>query len=375
MSKTVLVVDDDDDLFFLVEKYLKKTGERVELVSASTGQRALQLIETANIDAIFCDCQICEESMDALELLEWVRNANIDTPFILFTDNSTQSTAIRALSMRADYYLKKDAENLESLFAQLNRHIDLFVEMKRIETACEDTKEELERKVKDKTEDLQRMNSLLEAEITQKEQAEQALIESEERLQLALWGADLGLWNLDVESGETVYNDRWAEMLGYSLDEIEQLDSTWREFLHPDDLDKALALWQEHCDGKREVYEARYRMRAKDSSWRWILDRGKVYIRRDDGRPVKAAGTHLDITDAVRREEKLHEVTRRQAERDSRHLTKVCNAVLERLNLVRAAVSEGVCEDKTTEIREMLDDIDSIIDEGMKGIPSRGERM
>ncbi|TFG10239.1 response regulator [Candidatus Thorarchaeota archaeon] len=51
MSKTVLVVDDDDDLFFLVEKYLKKTGERVELVSASTGQKALQLIETAKIDS------------------------------------------------------------------------------------------------------------------------------------------------------------------------------------------------------------------------------------------------------------------------------------------------------------------------------------
>ena len=120
---------------------------------------------------------------------------------------------------------------------------------------------------------------------------------SEERLLLAIRGADLGSWDWDIRTGRAVFNDRWASMLGYELKELPQYFGAWRDLIHPDDLGPADVQLQRHLDGLSPQYEIQVRMRAKSGDWRWILSRGSVVERCPQGRPLRAAGTHLDITE------------------------------------------------------------------------------
>ena len=117
-----------------------------------------------------------------------------------------------------------------------------------------------------------------------------------EQLQLALQGADLGTWDWHIPSGHVVFNERWAEMLGYTLDEIAPDVSAWEQLVHPDDLPAVQEVLQAHLDGRTEYYETEHRVRHKDGRWIWILDKGRVIERELDGTPLRACGTHLDIT-------------------------------------------------------------------------------
>ncbi len=142
---------------------------------------------------------------------------------------------------------------------------------------------------------------------TERKQAEEALRKNEERLQLVFKDANLGLWDWNVQTGEVVFNDRWADMLGYTLDELEPHVRTWEELLHPDELNDVIEILNAHLEGKTDFYETEHRMRTKDGNWKWILDRGQVLEWDRQGKPLRAAGTHLDITERKRAEEALRE--------------------------------------------------------------------
>ena len=139
--------------------------------------------------------------------------------------------------------------------------------------------------------------------ITARKEAEQQLAESKERLDLALEGAGLGSWDWDIPGNHVVYSQRWAQMLGYTLDELNALDDPWVQFVHPDDREVALSRLNAHLRRDNEIYESRHRLRCKDGSYIWVLDRGKVIRFGQDGEPMRAAGTQLDITEQVEREE------------------------------------------------------------------------
>ena len=128
---------------------------------------------------------------------------------------------------------------------------------------------------------------------------------AKERLELALKGAKLGLWDWDIETGHVFFNKRWAGMLGYAVDEIEPSVEAWKKLMHPDDRDRVMAALNEHLEGRSDHYETEHRLLAKDGSWKWILDSGKVFERDEAGKPLRAAGTHRDITESKRLEEDL----------------------------------------------------------------------
>ena len=134
-------------------------------------------------------------------------------------------------------------------------------------------------------------------DVTERKRAEEALRKSEERLELALQGGDLGLWDLHIPTGQAVANQRAAEIVGYSLDEIEQNFGFWERLLHPDDRQRALEKVFNHLAGLTDHYEDEYRVRHKSGDWRWIFSRGKVTERDQDGKPLRMTGTYLDITD------------------------------------------------------------------------------
>jgi len=140
-------------------------------------------------------------------------------------------------------------------------------------------------------------------DITDRKRAEEALRESEERLQLVMEGSQLGYWDWNIETGKVSRNARWAEMLGYTLQEIEFTVKQWTDLHHPDD---RAAVWksiQDHLDGKTPAHRIEYRMRAKDGRYKWILDQARVVKRDAQGKPMRMSGTHTDITERKRAEE------------------------------------------------------------------------
>lgn len=141
-------------------------------------------------------------------------------------------------------------------------------------------------------------------DITERKQAEHILSESRTRLEMALEGAKAGMWDWNVQTGETVFNERWAEIVGHSLQELAPINiNTWVDLCHPDDLKKSDELLQKHFSGETEYYSCEARMRHKNGSWVWVLDQGRVMEWDENGKPVRMFGTHLDIS-AQKREER-----------------------------------------------------------------------
>lgn len=140
-------------------------------------------------------------------------------------------------------------------------------------------------------------------DVTEQHELQEAYRISEERLQFALEGANLGTWDWFVDTNKMVYNERWASMLGYTLDEVHEIK--WTGLLHPEDKKRCLDLMKEFASGKNVKYEAEYRLRTKSGKYKWILDRGKIVEWAKDGHPLRGAGTHIDIDERKRNEEKV----------------------------------------------------------------------
>lgn len=130
---------------------------------------------------------------------------------------------------------------------------------------------------------------------------------SEERLALAMSGADLGLWDWDVASGRITVNDHYAEMLDLDGTEPRINYDTWRSMLAPAEVAGIEACVRDHLEGRSDQIDVEFRMRSRRRGWRWILSRGRVVERAPDGRPIRALGTHLDITDRRVAAERLSE--------------------------------------------------------------------
>lgn len=137
--------------------------------------------------------------------------------------------------------------------------------------------------------------------------AETALRQSEEQIQLALLGTDLGLWDWHVASGQVSCDQYRRDLLGYTAEGFKSTISAWKKLIHPDDLPRVTEKVHAHFNGKTSFYESEYRVLAKDDTWLWLLDRGKVIERDEEGNPVRMLGSHLDITERKRVEEELRE--------------------------------------------------------------------
>ncbi len=134
-------------------------------------------------------------------------------------------------------------------------------------------------------------------DITARKTREALLRDEELRWQYALESAGDGIWDWDVEAGSLFFSDRWKGLLGHAPAEIGRSFTEWSERVHPDDRAAFLAELQGHLDGKTSAYASEHRIRCRDGSYKWVLDRGKVIRRADDGRPLRAIGTQSDVTE------------------------------------------------------------------------------
>lgn len=144
------------------------------------------------------------------------------------------------------------------------------------------------------------------AEISSRTEYQEALFQSERRARLVIEGTGVGTWQWNVQSGETIFNERWAQIVGYTLDELAPISiDTWMKLAHPDDLAELEALLQRHFAGHSRFYDCKARMRHKRGHWVWVHDRGQVLEWTETGEPLLMYGTHADITSEVHAEQAL----------------------------------------------------------------------
>jgi PAS domain S-box-containing protein len=136
-----------------------------------------------------------------------------------------------------------------------------------------------------------------ESENHKQDLAQRRLAESERRLALVMEGSQLGYWDWNIATGEVQRNERWAQMLGYTLEEIQFNVRQWTDLHHPDDKAAAWQSINDHLEGRTPQHRIEYRMRCKNGEYKWILDQARVVERDDQGKPLRMAGTHTDITD------------------------------------------------------------------------------
>ncbi|HKL37452.1 MAG TPA: PAS domain S-box protein, partial [Bacteroidales bacterium] len=145
-------------------------------------------------------------------------------------------------------------------------------------------------------------------DITQRVKDREALASQKERLANIVEGTDAGTWEWNVQTGETIFNERWARFIGYTLGELSPTTiDTWMELTHPDDLQKCKDELDRHFRRETPLYECEHRMKHKDGHWIWILDRGKVVSWTEEGKPLWMFGTHQNITKRKQTEVKLQE--------------------------------------------------------------------
>ncbi len=144
-------------------------------------------------------------------------------------------------------------------------------------------------------------------DITERKLIEEALRKKELQLSLVLEGSNLGFWDWDISSGKVERNHIWAEMLGYTYEEMKLTTNQWADFLHPNDLESAWKSIYDALEGRTSEHELVYRMRTKSGEYKWILDRAKVVLRDEQGKALRMTGTHTDYTKRKEDDKKINE--------------------------------------------------------------------
>lgn len=145
-------------------------------------------------------------------------------------------------------------------------------------------------------------NQGLEWELAARKKLQAMLHENEERWRLALEGGGEGVWDWNIQTGETAYSRRWKEVLGFYEDKILDGQDEWVKRIHPEDRPAAMADLQAHFDRKTAAADCEFRMLCKGGKWKWVHCRGMVVSRDIDGKPLRFVGTIADITERRERE-------------------------------------------------------------------------
>lgn len=144
-------------------------------------------------------------------------------------------------------------------------------------------------------------------DVTFRHQIQQRLVESEERFKLAVEGLDDGLWDWEIDKREIYFSPNWKKMLGYDDPELVNSIKTWRNLIHPDDVERVQSEFKICLATPRQMqFYTEFRMQHRNGAWLTILSRARV-LRHEDGHAYRMVGSHVDRTAAIELEEDLRE--------------------------------------------------------------------
>ena len=165
--------------------------------------------------------------------------------------------------------------------------------------------------------------------------AEDALRQSEERLALALRSGNDGLWEWNADPRQLWFSDCLTSLLEFDPGELGVNLATWEGLLHPDDRSRVMRTFQEHLGGLTAIYESEQRLRRKDGRYVWVLARGRVVARDAGGRALRVIGTHIDITARKKVERRIVHMARHDGLTDLPNRARFHEALKQRLAEVK----------------------------------------
>lgn len=168
-------------------------------------------------------------------------------------------------------------------------------------------------------------------DITESKKRAKELKEVKERLELAVSGANIGIWDWNFAKKHIHFNENWAEMIGYQVSELSNNLSTWLNLVHPDDKDQALKDLKDHLNNKSKKYFNEHRLKTKTGDWKWVRDIGKVTEVNENGNPVRMVGVHIDI-DKEKRETRKTQYLSNHDELTGLYNRRYFNEEIKRLN-------------------------------------------
>ncbi len=213
------------------------------------------------------------------------------------------------------------SQGRERFLRLLCAQIAAALENARLYEAVQGYSHTLENKVHERTRELASINEQLISEIHRREKTEHALRESEQRLDLALKGADLGLWDVDLKRSTSYVDGQFRRLMAYDSSGSEALSfEDWPERIHPDDRQRVMETLERHLNGQDEHFEAEFGVNVRDGNPRWLLGRGRIVERDGDAKPLRIVGTLLDVSRQKRAERAL-----RSSETKYRRLVETAN--------------------------------------------------
>ena len=288
---TVSILFADDEMLIRKSFTRELRAEGFAVTAVADGNEAISELEKRKYDLVITDLMMPD--VDGFGVLKYVKKHSPQTSVIILTGYGDIRSAIDALRLGADDFTLKPCEVDELVF--------------RIRRCLE--KQSLLQMLASK-------NQQLEEEIRQRRRIEEELRESETRFHLALDAASNGVWDRNLVTGETYHGANWLTSLGYDVGEGEMTgELSFDNLLHPDDLEIVEVRRKAHLEGKIDRYEVEYRLRNKGGGWQWMLSRGQVVARDEQGRALRFIGT---ITDITRLKETEAELQRVKAELEQR---------------------------------------------------------
>lgn len=256
---SILIVEDE----FIVAEDLAMTVKDLGHTVAgnvSSAEEAVQVAEESRPDLVLMDINLGDGSVDGVEAAERIRY-RFNVPVVYLTAFTDPETVERAKMTEPYGYVAKP--------------FSLWELRSTIETAL------------------------------YKHAADKRVRQSEERLRLVMEATRDGVWDWDIRTGDTYYSPAYFAMLGYDAEAFPKHYKTWLELLHPDDRELAWTKTQDCLQGNLPVFQAEFRMRHRDGSWRQIESRGKIVAWDEDGTATRMLGTITDVTARKEAEERL----------------------------------------------------------------------
>ncbi|WP_374353581.1 putative bifunctional diguanylate cyclase/phosphodiesterase [Chitinimonas sp.] len=265
-SLRVLVVDDSEDDALLNVLALRRQGYQVDYQRVDLPETMREALADDRWDLVLSDYSMPQFS--AHEALKVFQERNLVIPFIVVTGTIGEESAVAMMKAGVnDFVLKTHLKRLASV---------------------------VERELRETSNRRAKRN------------AELALRESQERYELALRGANDGVWDWNIREDHIYFSPRWKGMLGFGEEEMnDPLPEIWLSMAHPDEYEALRAKLSQHLRHESPHFEAEHRLRHKDGSWRWVLTRGMALFDSATGLAYRMAGSLTDITERKRAEEQM----------------------------------------------------------------------
>ncbi|MCC7121670.1 MAG: EAL domain-containing protein [Gammaproteobacteria bacterium] len=260
MTCRVLLVEDIESEATLVIKHLRRvSGWRFIIEHYDRLVPALERARESRFDVVLLDLNLPDGA--GIEVCQRMHEAAPNTPTIVLTNQTSIELGTKALREGAqDYLIKREVDS-----TLLGRAIRYAIERNR---------------------------------------AERALRESEQRYALAVAGANDGIWDWNMRDTEVYFSPRWKAILGYAEHEIADRIDEWFGRVDQRDREKFDEAMSQHLEGRTALFESEYRITAKGGEVRWVLSRG-VAVRDESSAPWRMAGSMTDITRRKQTEARL----------------------------------------------------------------------